>query len=283
MNPLEQLLKALSALGQGTPASLDSYWRERNANQALNEQGSIMGSTKAVPRKSAQAQGPALSAITQLMNSLNPMDWMGGFGGGSGAMLGPIRNQAQKRIVSSLAKNSPDLLKAVQAAPERISFDARPIWNNPTASGSMEGGQAIADKWITISPDVMRGRLPQAAQQAYPEYANLTGKDTMFANLPSVIGHEAQHAVNKPLLSGLQPSSQEQFVMRIMDALKGKEGAEQIMLNLSGKGSPVTNAYQGADEALAYLRQHQIAKNPIGKYGTDALNASLESAMQQGR
>ena len=279
MNPLQQLLQALMSVGQGTPQSAEAIQREHVADASLNQQGSLMGSQR--QQQLTGDQDPLLATLAKLMNVANPIEWMGGMAGGSGAVLGPIRNQAQKRIVSSLAKNSPDLLDTIKKLPERVSFDSRPIWNNPTASGSMEGGIAIPDKWITINPQVMKGRLPQAAQQAYPEMAGLTGKDTMFANLPAVIGHEAQHAVNKPLLSGMQPSSHEQFAMRIIEALKGREGGEQIMQNLSGLGSPASRAYQGADEALAYLRQHQVAKNPIGDYGTDALNASLISALGQ--
>lgn len=253
---------------------------ENPSDIQLNRLGSVMGSAKANPRANANRQGPALATGDKLIQSLNPIDWMGGFGGGgSGATLGPIRSQVQKQIIKSLAKNAPDLLDAIVKSPAKTTFQSKVPWSNPRASGMMEGGNLIPDKMITISPDVMRGKLPAAVTSERPGLAGITGKQDMFANTPGVIAHEAQHSVNRDIFPGLMPDELYSIAKRTVN--EGLDSGPKVPLGAPGADQIITNTldvgpYAGADEALAYLRQHQVAKTPDSLPTNDFLQAMLD-------
>lgn len=61
------------------------------ADLPLNRAGSIMGSAKAEPREAEARRGPVYSTIYDLIQTLNPMDWMGGMGGAKGAVAQGLR------------------------------------------------------------------------------------------------------------------------------------------------------------------------------------------------
>ena len=83
MNPIEQLLKALSMVGQGTPESAAATNREMGADAQLNQQGSVMGSKR--QGELTGGQDPLLATLSKLINAANPIDWMGGMAGGPAA------------------------------------------------------------------------------------------------------------------------------------------------------------------------------------------------------
>lgn len=69
---------------------------ETPADQALNRAGSMMGSAKTMERESQARQGPLLSTLSDLVNFANPIDWMGGFGGGAAAAGPGVRRMGGK-------------------------------------------------------------------------------------------------------------------------------------------------------------------------------------------
>ena len=231
---------------------------ESPADAELNRQGSLMGSQRTQQRQSEARQGPALSTLSKAVDFANPINWMGGFGGQS-AMLGPIRNAAQRQIVKSLHRGAPDLLESLRSIPQKVHFNSEVPLSNPMASGQKVGGLATPDFNISINPSVLRGRLPQAVQQTWPDVANMTGNQTMFANLPAVVGHEAQHIANDPLVRGQIPDSMVSLARQIRDAMAKQPGGDQLIDVWRGGSGGIGG---GVDEALAYLRQHQIAKTP---------------------
>jgi hypothetical protein len=83
-SPLDLLLRMLN-VGQRTG--------ESPIDAALNAQGSLMGSARALPREAAQNQGPLGATISDLVAALNPINWMGGPAGASAAHVpGTFRN-----------------------------------------------------------------------------------------------------------------------------------------------------------------------------------------------
>jgi len=245
---------------------------EIRANQYLQSQGSVMARPQQPEwrRNLSPLAGTLLDMIDKVLSfGPSPLDAAGGGAKGLEAVLGPIRTAAEKKIVGSLAKNAPNLLSQVQRMPNQVTFKAATPWSNPMASGVMEGGQIIPNMQISINPAVLRGRLPEAVRKAYPEYAGLTGKESIFANTPGVVGHEAQHAVDAAAkeFRGMKPTEQLDLASSVVKGFKGApdaSGLDQIRMALQ------QDERLGADEALAYLRQHQLARTPVLKDLADA-------------
>jgi hypothetical protein len=109
-SPLDILMRVLN-VGQRTG--------ESPADAALNNQGSLMGSARANPREAAQANGPLLATLNEIINNLNPINWMGGPAGASMAHVpGTYRNiglmRTQGTGVSSGALNPGEYLARLQ-------------------------------------------------------------------------------------------------------------------------------------------------------------------------
>ena len=100
MNPLDALLAALAPYAQPTKEFL--FGRPTGMSPAdveLNRAGSVMGSERTGERANVRQQGPALSALTDVLNFANPVNWMGGMAGGTAAHVpGTFRKIGLARV-----------------------------------------------------------------------------------------------------------------------------------------------------------------------------------------
>lgn len=91
ISPQSMLMQILFGKTQG----------ESSADAALNRSGSVMGSQRTQRRQSEARQGPALSTLSKGIDFANPINWMGGFGGGgSAAATAPMIQE----LLQALAK-----------------------------------------------------------------------------------------------------------------------------------------------------------------------------------
>lgn len=127
MNPFNQLLQALSSIGQGTPQSAQALQQQQAADTQLNRMGSLMGS-----QRQGQLQGqqsPLAATAAQLVNALNPIDWMGGMGaeGSLAHVPATFRNIGLQRVQGTpdLGRgplNPAEYLQQIQAQPNYERF-----------------------------------------------------------------------------------------------------------------------------------------------------------------
>lgn len=124
MDLTQSLLQALQSMGTGTPESAAAIQRSNTADAQLNQQNSVMGSAKTDPREARAAQGPALSTIRDLVNLLNPIDWMGGMAGGGAAahVPGTYRALGLERSGASGTLNPAQYLAKLQMEPNYERF-----------------------------------------------------------------------------------------------------------------------------------------------------------------
>lgn len=264
MPDLNTLISAIRQL-RGIPPDMN----EIRANVKLNEAGSVMGSD----RQAQQLRGrnPTLAAVNDMIESLNPINWMGGFGG-TGAAFAPIRTAAQKQIVKAAYRVAPDLVKEAQDLPQMLKVDVGRLPGSEAGYSGVPSGYFRGSTGdLRIDPSVMRGQVPQnKLTQAFADAiaaisggpaASLfkTGKTSDLGNLPQVAAHEMQHFVNKnKILPQLTQGNEgpASIAARISRALPGESGAGQVA-DLFKAGNKVA----AIDEALAYLREASI-RNP---------------------
>lgn len=258
--------------------TLEEILRASSAEQQLQAGGSLMANRQPEWRRSLpQALGPTAGTAAQaglsLLDALlgmvgpSPLDAIGG--GGSQAILGPIRTAGQKKMVSGLARKAPDLLDILRKSRETVNLEVKPSLMEPRASGSLTGGnELLRDMWINVNPNVMRGRLPAALERP-----DITGANNIFANAPAVVAHEAQHAANR--IAGINSLEDNSFKLQNLGRgaayrlqNQGLEGAAETLRD----GAWGDNPFALADEGLAYLRQNYAAGRPVQSALLEALN-----------
>ena len=213
MNPIEQLLKALSMVGQGTSASSQALNRELTADAQLNQQGSLMGSAKTGPRAATQAQGPAMATISQLLNALGPSPIDAGNAAhipGTYRALGLQRtggdlNPAQYLMQLQQQANYPRFLELVQNMVRKNlgeSFDVSRAakQTDPLIQAIQQGAQAPATA-VTTNPGVAERFLQTYAEASrkpsYLAQGRATPQD-IGGLVPrrNTHGHEAELVLN---------------------------------------------------------------------------------------
>jgi len=253
-----------------------------SADAALNLEGSLMGSARAQPREAAQAQGPLGATLNDVVNALNPINWMGGFGGASGAVLGPIRTAAQKQAVQGLRRFDPALLEAVVKSPKQFNITV-PGAATDTLSGAMVAkaapdtvdrllsslGLDIAENYgthrqvnpvlsqVNIHPNTLRGRAPSGA---------IFGSEAVGINpnLPGTVGHEVLHGFNKQFAADLSPDMQARLLRTILPQLHPEAKGAVASYMSEGEGG----LSRALAESLSYLGE--AARTPGIGGGPDA-------------
>ncbi len=177
MELLDNLMQALSTLGQGTSPAQQ---QEMQADATLNRQGSLMGSAKAEPRATAAAQGPTMSTISDLVNSLNPINWMGG-PAGSSAVIAPTANKTLLGLLESLRGSAPKLMQRAESTARTVFPYLTPGEPIPGAVGTYQNLNPLAGQ-VNISGMQSRG------------------------DMLSTLAHELQHFITEPGLATKNPA-----------------------------------------------------------------------------
>jgi len=136
---------------------------ESPADTALNRSGSIMGSAKTLPRETAARQGPGLATLSDIINSANPINWMGGFGGSAAGVTpalrtigGKVFRDAAAPTVAPWSEVLKDLVKRGEPLNRRSMRPALRTGSGVVVGDTAGGHGAL---WESISPAQQRGAM----------------------------------------------------------------------------------------------------------------------------
>lgn len=182
---------------------------ESPADTALNRAGSVMGSAKTGPREQAEAQGPLMTTLMQMLQAggLDPST----MSGPSNAMLGPIArtgnkllDQTQKKIVKSMFKHDPESLMAASMIPEPVNINTLGISAKTPLSEFAKDPRlkTINPNWaawftpkrFATQPDPAINYTPNTLKSQGPQGTTYKDVGSSFSDIG---GHELQHFLNE--------------------------------------------------------------------------------------
>lgn len=301
MNPLDNLMQALQSLGTGTPESAQALQQGNAADQQLNQppptehwwqpagQGSIMGSARADPRAAQAAQGPAMSTVRDLVNALNPINWMGGPAGASSAVMAPTANPELQQLIAQLTKIAPKLMERVQGVPERISSYMTNEMPRPNTVGTFQPSQTLPSGMVNIlASQPQAEKIPTLAHELAHASTQYTGGNAMSlaqpgrasetaAQLTAMMGTPEQVAMSSyiPQSSNTQRGLFQGPVEELLQRLAG--GRRELRpIGLDARADPRT-AYT---EAVSHATESML--RPQGAQGADPYLEAIMNALGHG-
>lgn len=229
MNPLETILQALGSIGQGTPASAQGIQQEQLANRQLNQPGtvtvgdqkvsfppSVMGSER--QGQLLGQQSPLLATISQLVNSLNPIDWMGGMQGAE---------QALPALGGRFFHGTPNVFKEFDPAVSKASGLVGPgiayLTDNPKvaetyAQGVTHGIQGLGDISPNIRPYAVQNFNAFKTSQSLPQ----TDLDALTRSILTSLGESS---------GGFQKGSQVNRAQNVVNAIRPQADSGQAVFD----------------------------------------------------
>ena len=243
-------------------ALIDDIMREAAAQKELESSGSVMAGKRYKPGR----LGIVGDVIQQLLEQINPIEWMGGPGQ---AILGPIRTAGQRKIAKTLAMDFPELLREAVASKRMLHISAP----QPAKSMAKEVAKA-APSGTEITPKLLAAMEKELINK-FPEYKNYglyqdalnpsfggtmtlnpktlrglspTGTRTA-TTFPQVAGHELTHFLTAPQTKALT-EGQGMDVAAALQKYLGPHGRETVGEHLIGGESE-----RAASEALSYLSE----------------------------
>lgn len=245
MDILDNLKQALSMIGQGTPPEQQ---REMQADATLNRQGSLMGNAKAEPRSNAAVQGPVMSTVRDLVNALNPIDWMGGPAStGSSAVIAPTANKTLLGLLESLRGSAPKLMQRAESTARTVFPYLTPGEPIPGAIGTYQNLNPLAGQ------------------------VNISGMQSNSEML-STLAHELQHFITEPGLATKNPAHAVETAQQLGQMMPQGQAAAvkqytrpfdwQTVMTSPGAQQDATSLAGGVPQALRMLSSQALNIHP---------------------
>lgn len=228
------------------------------AEMELNRQGSLMGSEKANQRE-FEAGSPILATIQKAIDGLNPMNWMGGFGG-SAATITNAAGRLGRNSIGRLMKLDRDYVKTLHALPEEFKI-------------TQVGQEALGASDAVTSP------MRKAAHQ-------IQGADIYMGDILNnpkageVLGHELSHGYSLTRPKGLFSSTLEPEQLKRMETLLDDTTKMRLEKNLEmyqnkSSGTPMfSSAERKREEILAHFTQNALTSRAAERAGQGARDLS---------
>lgn len=245
---------------------LEDLTAEYAAAQELDRQGSVMAQDQ-----SQHPLGALGQTVHDLMQALNPIDWMGGMGGASQAVIAPTNNKQLQGLYALAREVAPALMRRAERVPRTIHGYMRPGQNFESASG-----QKAVGSFQNLDDTFRQGQMNIAADQSpFEGVSTLLHELTHFLSGPKVYGRtkigprgisatapkKPEHALETAQQIGaMLPEQQSQIVhkyvknasdMKLSDLAKTSTGAD---LRRAG------DSRLALDEARSYLVEALLAR-----------------------
>ena len=257
MNLLESLLQTLL----DNPES-----REVQAQQELEQQGSVMAKEPYKPG----ALGIPGDVIADLLKLVNPLDWMGGMGGASGAIIAPTGNKTLINLLAQGRNVAPRLMKRAEDMTQTVYNYLTPNMPMPNTLGTfMERG---------AGPGMQKALVSQGARIPDPTGEIQVWGGQSQQDMLTTLLHELGHFVNTPQVATKNPVHALETAQQLTRMMPGKQAKSmaQYLPKVSQSEDVLKKLSTGGPHFRSLIRPEDATRTAYN----ESLSYLIESLLQ---